>query len=132
MSSLTALALQQAIDPAAETLTVVPKGQTPVSMVAAPGVSLAGIKQGDFVSVHYTRHVTFAIGSANKPASATPTATVGQGARDPNAIATNGGVFVARVVKINGRIASMWLTTMVAAFIRSRQHSQRVKRSSRN
>jgi hypothetical protein len=92
----------EAIDPAAETLTVVPKGQAPVSMVAAPGVSLAGIKQGDFASVHYTRHVTFTIGNANAPATATPTATVGQGARDPNAIATNGGVFVARVVKING------------------------------
>jgi hypothetical protein len=32
--------------------------------------------------------VTFAIGNASVPATATPTATVGQGARDPNAIAT--------------------------------------------
>jgi hypothetical protein len=41
--SFTTQGTVQAIDPAAEKSTVVPKGQAPVSMVAAPGVSLAGI-----------------------------------------------------------------------------------------
>jgi len=43
--SFTTQGTVQAIDPAAEKSTVVPKGQAPVSMVAAPGVSLAGINE---------------------------------------------------------------------------------------
>jgi hypothetical protein len=64
----------QTLDPGAGTLTVAPKDQTAIPMTVAPGVSLAGIEQGDFASIHYTRTVTFTTGN---PTAAT-TATVGQ------------------------------------------------------
>jgi hypothetical protein len=70
-------------------------------MTVAPGVSLAGIEQGDFASVHYTRTVTFTTGSPNAPVKATANATVGQAALNPSEIATNGAVIMGRVVKLD-------------------------------
>jgi hypothetical protein len=90
----------QTLDPGARTLTVAPKDQTPIPMTVAPGVSLAGIAQGDFASVHYTRRVMFTTGNPNAPAKA-GSATVGQAALNPGDIATNGAVIVGRVAKLD-------------------------------
>jgi NAD(P)-dependent dehydrogenase (short-subunit alcohol dehydrogenase family) len=81
----------QALDPGAGTLTIAPKDQTPIPMTVAPGVSLAGIEQGDFASIHYTRTVTFMTG--NK-ATATSGAGTGIGRATARAMAANGAKVV--------------------------------------
>jgi hypothetical protein len=91
----------QALDPGAGTLTIAPKDQTPIPMTVAPGVSLAGIDQGDFASIHYTRTVTFTTGNPTAPIKATATATVGQVVLNPSDIATSAGLIVGRVVKLD-------------------------------
>ena len=91
----------QALDPGAGTLTVAPKDQTPIQMTVAPGVSLAGIAQGDFASVHYTRTVTFTTGNA--PVTATGNTTVAQAVQNPADLrtATTPTVIIGRVVKLD-------------------------------
>ena len=71
----------QALDPGAGTLTIAPNDQTPVAMVAAPGVNLNELEQGEVASVHYTRTVTFTVGNA--PITATGTTSVAQAAQNP-------------------------------------------------
>jgi hypothetical protein len=90
-----------AIDPAARTLTIAPSSGQPVALTAPAGISLEGISAGDHVSAHYTRTVTFVVGT---PDAATPraTETVGQMARTPGGIGAGASVIVGRVIKVDG------------------------------
>src|SRR4051794_34509924 len=60
-----------AINPAARTLTIAPSSGQPVAMTAPAGISLEGLSAGDHVSAHYTREVTFVVGT---PDASTPRA----------------------------------------------------------
>src|SRR5271163_20163 len=53
----------QALDPGASTLTLVPESSPPIPMTVAPGVNLTHVSVGDVASVHYTRSVTFVVGT---------------------------------------------------------------------
>src|SRR3954469_20531977 len=90
-----------AIDPAARTLTIAPSSGRPVALTAPAGSSLEGISAGDHVSAHYTRTVTFVVGT---PDASTPraTETVGQVARTPGGIGAGASVIVGRVIKVDG------------------------------
>jgi hypothetical protein len=90
-----------AIDPAARTLTIAPSSGRPVALTAPAGISLDGISSGDHVSAHYTRTVTFVVGT---PDASTPraTETVGQMARTPGGIGPGASVLVGRVIKVDG------------------------------
>jgi hypothetical protein len=90
-----------AIDPAARTLTIAPSSGQPVAMTAPAGISLEGLSAGDHVSAHYTREVTFVVGT---PDASTPraTQTVGQTARAPGGIGAGASVIVGRVIKVDG------------------------------
>ena len=90
-----------AINPAARTLTIAPSSGQPVQLTAPAGISLDGISAGDHVSAHYTREVTFAVGT---PDAATPraTETVGQVARTPGGIGPGATTVVGRVLKVDG------------------------------
>jgi hypothetical protein len=93
----------QALDPGASTLTLVPESSPPIPMTLAPGVNLTNVSVGDVASVHYTRSVTFVVGSPNVPVGQVPvTSTVGQVAQTPGGIGYNAAVVVGRVVKLNG------------------------------
>lgn len=93
----------QALDSGALTLTLVPEGSPPIPMTAAPGVDLTSVSVGDISSVHYTRSVTFVVGSPNVPVGQVPvTSTVGQIAQTPGGIGYNAAVVVGRVTKVNG------------------------------
>ena len=66
-----------ALDPAALTLTLAPENKPPVPLTVAPGVDLSDVSVGDVASVHYTRSVTFVVGSPNTAVAGVPaTATV--------------------------------------------------------
>ena len=90
-----------AIDPAARTLTIAPSSGQPVALTAPAGISLEGISAGDHVSTHYTRTVTFVVGT---PDASTPraTETAGQMARTPGGIGAGASVIVGRVIKVDG------------------------------
>jgi hypothetical protein len=90
-----------AINPAARTLTIAPSSGQPVAMTAPAGISLEGLSAGDHVSAHYTREVTFVVGT---PDASTPraTQTVGQTARAPGGIGAGASVIVGRVIKVDG------------------------------
>jgi hypothetical protein len=90
-----------AIDPAARTLTIAPSSGQPVALTAPAGISLEGISAGDHVSAHYTRTVTFVVGT---PDASTPraTETVGQMARTPGGVGAGASVIVGRVIKVDG------------------------------
>ncbi|MFL5280896.1 MAG: hypothetical protein ACJ8AW_07815 [Rhodopila sp.] len=90
------------LDAAGDMLTVTPDGQQPVTMTIAPGVDLSDVEQGDVADVHYTRHVTFAVGNAGT--SGAGNMSVGQAAQNPEAIANSptSTVIIGRIVKING------------------------------
>jgi hypothetical protein len=93
----------QALDPGASTLTLVPESSPPIPMTVAPGVNLTDVSVGDVASVHYTRSVTFVVGSPNVPVGQVPvTSTVEQVAQTPGGIGYNAAVIVGRVVKLNG------------------------------
>jgi hypothetical protein len=93
----------QALDPGAMTLTLAPQSGSPVPMTVAPGVDLSDVSVGDVADVHYTRSVTFVVGSANVPVGQVPaTGTVGQVAQTPGGIGPGAAVIVGRVVKLNG------------------------------
>jgi hypothetical protein len=93
----------QALDPGALTLTLVPEGSPPIPMTVAPGVDLTSVSVGDVSSVHYTRSVTFVVGSPNVPVGQVPvTSTVGQIAQTPGGVGYNAAVVVGRVTKVNG------------------------------
>jgi hypothetical protein len=93
----------QALDPGALTLTIVPDNSPPVPMTVAPGVDLTDVSVGDVASVHYTRSVTFVVGSPNVSVAEVPaTSTVGQVAQTPGGIGPNAAVIVGRVVKVDG------------------------------
>ena len=93
----------QALDPGALTLTLVPEGSPPIPMTVAPGVDLTSVSVGDVSSVHYTRSVTFVVGSPNVPVGQVPvTSTVDQVAQTPGGIGYNAAVVVGRVVKLDG------------------------------
>jgi hypothetical protein len=93
----------QELDPGAATLTIVPKSGTPVPMSVAPGVDLTSVSVGDVADVHYTRSVTFVVGSPRVPTGQVPvTSTVDEVARTPGGIGYNAAVVVGRVVKLNG------------------------------
>ena len=93
----------QALDPGASTLTLVPESSPPIPMTVAPGVNLTDVSVGDVASVHYTRSVTFVVGSPKVPVGQVPvTSTVGQVAQTPGGIGYNAAVVVGRVVKLDG------------------------------
>jgi hypothetical protein len=93
----------QALDAGASTLTLVPESSPPIPMTVAPGVDLTNVSVGDVASVHYTRSVTFVVGSPNVPVGQVPvTSTVGQVAQTPGGIGYNAAVVVGRVVKVDG------------------------------
>jgi hypothetical protein len=93
----------QALDPGASTLTLVPESSPPIPMTVAPGVNLTNVSVGDVASVHYTRSVTFVVGSTNVPVGQVPvTSTVDQVAQTPGGIGYNAAVVVGRVVKLDG------------------------------
>jgi hypothetical protein len=93
----------QALDPGASTLTLVPESSPPIPMTVAPGVNLTNVSVGDVASVHYTRSVTFVVGSPNVPVGQVPvTSTVDQVAQTPGGIGYNAAVVVGRVVKLSG------------------------------
>ena len=89
-----------AIHPAARTLTIAPSSGQPVALTAPAGISLDGISAGDHVSAHYSRTVTFVVGT---PDASTPraTETVGQMARTPGGIGAGASVIVGRVIKVD-------------------------------
>ena len=91
----------QAINPAARTITVAPSSGAPVPLTAPAGVSLDGISSGDHVSAHYSRTVTFVVGTPDA-GTARATETVGQMARTPGGIDSNAHVIVGRVLKVDG------------------------------
>jgi hypothetical protein len=94
----------QALDPGASTLTLAPESGPPIPMTVAPGVNLTDVSVGDVANVHYTRSVTFIVGSPNVPVGQVPvTSTVDQVAQTPGGIGYNAAVVVGRVVKLNGR-----------------------------
>jgi hypothetical protein len=91
----------QALDPGASTLTLAPDSSPPIPMTVAPGVNLSDVSVGDVASVHYTRSVTFVVGSPNVAVGQVPaTSTVGQVAQ--TGIGPSAAVIVGRVVKLNG------------------------------
>ena len=93
----------QALDPGASTLTLVPELSPPIPMTVAPGVNLTDVSVGDVASVHYTRSVTFVVGSPKVPVGQVPvTSTVDQVAQTPGGVGYNAAVVVGRVVKLNG------------------------------
>jgi hypothetical protein len=93
----------QELDPGAATLTIVPKSGGPVPMSVAPGVDLTSVSVGDVADVHYTRSVTFVVGSPRVPTGQVPvTSTVDQVAQTPGGIGYNAAVVVGRVVKLDG------------------------------
>jgi hypothetical protein len=64
---------------------------------------LSNVSVGDVADVHYTRLVTFVIGSPNVNVSNVPaTATVGQVAQTPGGIGPNAATIVGRIVKVDG------------------------------
>src|SRR4051794_11173750 len=90
----------QALDPGALTQTLAPENSSPVPMTIAPGVDLSDVAVGDVASVHYTRSVTFVVGTPNVSVSkVAATATVGQVAQTPGGIGPDGATVVGRVVK---------------------------------
>jgi hypothetical protein len=92
----------QALDAGASTLTLAPESSPPLPMTAAPGVNLSDVSVGDVASVHYTRSVTFVVGSPNVAVGQVPTtSTVGQVAQTPGGIGPSAAVIVGRVVKLN-------------------------------
>jgi len=92
----------QAIDPGALTLTIVPESSPPLPMMVAPGVKLSDVSVGDVASVHYTRSVTFVVGTPNVAvAQVAATSTIGQVAQTPGGIGPNAATIVGRVVKLN-------------------------------
>ena len=96
----------QALDPGAMTLTIVPESSPPVPMTVAPAVDLTSISVGDVADVHYTRSVTFVVGSPNVVVAQVPaTNSVGQVAQTPGGIGPSAAVIVGRVVKLNGPIS---------------------------
>jgi hypothetical protein len=93
----------EALDPGALTLTIVPDKSAPLPMTVTPGVDLTDVSVGDVASVHYTRSVTFVVGSPNVAVANVPaTSTVGQVAETPGGIGANAAVIVGRVVKLDG------------------------------
>jgi hypothetical protein len=93
----------QALDPGAGTLTIAPQSGAPIPMTVAPGVNLTDVSVGDVASVHYTRSVTFVVGSPNVAVSPVPaTSTVGQVAQTPGGIGPGAATIVGRVVKLDG------------------------------
>jgi hypothetical protein len=93
----------QPLDAGASTLTLAPESGAPVPMTVAPGVNLSDVSVGDVASVHYTRSVTFVVGSPNVAVGQVPaTSTVGQVAQTPGGIGPSAAVIVGRVVKLDG------------------------------
>ena len=93
----------QSLDPGASTLTLVPEASPPIPMTVAPNVDLTNVSVGDVASVHYTRSVTFVVGSPMVPVGQVPvTSTVEQIAQTPGGIGYNAAVVVGRVVKVSG------------------------------
>src|SRR3954447_9024916 len=95
----------QSLDPAAMTLTLVSdKGGTlPMTIGPEAEADLSDVSVGDVADVHYTRSVTFVVGSPNVNVSNVPaTATVGQVAQTPGGIGPNAATIVGRIVKVDG------------------------------
>jgi hypothetical protein len=93
----------QALDPGASTLTLAPESSPPLPMTVAPGVNLSDVSVGDVASVHYTRSVTFIVGTPNVAVDKVPaTSTVGDVARTPGGIGPSAATIVGRVVKVDG------------------------------
>jgi hypothetical protein len=93
----------QALDPGESTLTLVPEGSPPIPMTVAPGVTLTNVSVGDVASVHYTRSMTFVVGTPRVPVGQVPVnSTLDQVAQTPGGIGYNAAVVVGRVVKLNG------------------------------
>jgi hypothetical protein len=90
-----------AINPAARTLTIAPSSGQPVQLTVPAGINLDGLSTGDHVSGHYTREVTFVVGTSD---AGTPraTETVGQAARTPGGIGPGATMVVGRVIKVEG------------------------------
>ena len=91
-----------AMDPGASTLTIAAESSPPLPMTVAPGVKLSSVSVGDVASVHYTRAVTFVVGSPNVAVDqVAATSTVGQVAQTPGGIGPNAATIVGRIVKVN-------------------------------
>ena len=93
----------QALDLGALTLTIAPQSGPAIPMTVAPNVDLTNVSVGDVADIHYTRSVTFVVGTPHLPAGQVPvTSTVDQIANTPGGIGFNAAVIVARVTKLNG------------------------------
>jgi hypothetical protein len=93
----------ETLDPGAATLTLAPESDPPIPMTVAPGVNLTDVSVGDVANVHYTRSVTFVVGSPHVPVGQVPvTSTIDQVAQTPGGIGYNAAIVVGRVVKLNG------------------------------
>jgi hypothetical protein len=72
-------------------------------MTIAPETDLSNVSAGDVADIHYTRSVTFVIGSPNMPVNNAPaTASVGQVAQTPGGTGPDPATIAGRVVKANG------------------------------
>lgn len=93
----------QSLDSGALRLVLVTEKAGPIPMTIAPEADLSNASVGDVADVHYTRSVTFVVGSPNVPVANVPaTATVGQVAQTPGGIGPDPATIVGRVVKVNG------------------------------
>lgn len=89
-----------AIDTAARTLSIARDDAAALPMVVPSGIDLTGVSKGDHVSVHYSRTVTFVVGT---PGAGTPraTETVTQAAQTPGGIGVGATVIVGRVTRLD-------------------------------
>ena len=93
----------EALDPGAMTLTLRTEKAGSIPMTVSPGVDLSNVSVGDVASVHYTRAVTFVVGSPQAPApDVRASATVGEIARTPGGFGPNAATVAGRVTKIDG------------------------------
>jgi hypothetical protein len=92
-----------ALDPGAGALTIAPQSGGEMPMTVAPNIDLSNVSVGDVADVHYTRSVTFVLGTPQLPVGEVPvTSTVDEIARTPGGIGFNPAVIVARVTQLNG------------------------------
>lgn len=93
----------QSLDPGGLKLILVTEKAGPIPMTIGPDVDLSNVSVGDVADVHYTRSVTFVVGSPNVSVNNVPaTATVGQVAQTPGGIGPDPATIVGRIVKVNG------------------------------
>ena len=93
----------QSLDPGALRLVLVTEKAGPVPMTIAPEADLSNVSAGDVADIHYTRSVTFVVGSPNVPVNdVSASHTVGQVMQTPGGIGPDPATIVGRVVRANG------------------------------